>query len=90
MKATYKARREAKHVAEKAAKRGVAPVSVGTIDLTRKVPALSFIGARMYRQSGLQRKGCSGHLLEHTEALAENAARRGAGTASPAGVLKGE
>jgi hypothetical protein len=77
MNAGYKARRTAKHAAEKAARKALktAPISVGTIDLMRKVPALSFIGAKQFRQSGQQRKGRSGHLMEHTESLAYNGGR---------------
>ena len=73
MNAGYKARREAKHAAQKANRLMGVSVSAGTIDLTVKHPTLSFIGARQFRQSGQQRKGRSGHLPEHTAALVENA-----------------
>ncbi len=78
MNAGYKARREAKHAAEFANKQVevAADILAGTIDLTPKYPTLSFIGARQFRQSGQQRKGRSGHLPEHTEALVENASRK--------------
>ena len=76
MNAGYKARREAKHAAQKANRLMGVSVSAGTIDLTVKHPTLSFIGARQFRQSGQQRKGRSGHLPEHTEALVENASRK--------------
>jgi hypothetical protein len=75
MNAGYKARRKAKHAAQQASKKAIAPVSVGTIDLTPRVPVLSFIGAKQFRQSGQQRKGRSGHLPEHTEALVYNGGR---------------
>ena len=75
MNAGYKARREAKHAAQKANRLMGVSVSAGTIDLTVKHPTLSFIGARQFRQSGQQRTGRSGHLPEHTAALVENASR---------------
>jgi len=75
MNAGYRARRKAKHAAQQASKKAIAPVSVGTIDLTPRVPVLSFIGAKQFRQSGQQRKGRSGHLPEHTEALVYNGGR---------------
>ncbi len=76
MNAGYKARRRAKHAAQKLNRSGgVVPEAIGTIDLTRKVPALSFIGAKQFRQSGQQRKNRSGHLTEHTESLAYNGGR---------------
>ena len=69
----YRARRAAKHAAEKSNQ----PVGVeaGTIDLTLKTPRLSWIGGKMFRQSGQQRKGRSGHLTEHTESFVENGSR---------------
>lgn len=91
MNAGYKARREAKHAAEKAAARKAqksAPVSVGTIDLMRKVPALSFIGAKQFRQSGQQRKNRSGHLTEHT--LAYNGGRNFAAAVEKALLVKAD
>lgn len=93
MNAGYKARREAKHAAEKAAARKAqksAPVSVGTIDLMRKVPALSFIGAKQFRQSGQQRKNRSGHLTEHTESLAYNGGRNFAAAVEKALLVKAD
>jgi len=71
----YKARREAKHTAQFANRQVEvsAEILTGTIDLIPKIPALAFIGGKMFKQSGMQRKGRSGHQREHQQALVDNA-----------------
>jgi hypothetical protein len=47
-----------------------------TIDLTSRVPRLSWLNAKTRKQSDYGRKNRSGHLPEHTEAVVENGSRR--------------
>lgn len=73
MNSGYKARRAAKHAAEKADRVPRSPE--GLIDLMPKVPRLSWLGGKSFHQSGQQRKGRSGHATEWAEALIENGSR---------------
>src|ERR1035437_7362266 len=74
----YKARREAKHRAEKMARkemRGIPVDYLQTIDLTPKIARLSWVGGKSFKQSLGGSKNGPGHRTEWTEALFEHASR---------------
>ena len=74
----YKARREAKHDvqhAEKVANYLANPSDLQTIDLTLKIPRLSWQGGKTLKQRNGGRKKTPGHNTELNEALVENGSR---------------
>jgi membrane protein involved in colicin uptake len=64
----YKARREAKHAAQAAARTTVGDSDLGTIDLTPRCPSLGFLQGKQFRQGNGGRKNASGHGPEHEQA----------------------
>ena len=73
----YRTRRGAKHLAEKRLRRemNALPAPTNTIDLTVKIPRLSWLGGKQGKQGNGGRGSRSGHLQEFTEALYEHASR---------------
>ena len=69
----YRARRAAKHAAQKSMRLTVVSDVVGTIDLVPRGPRLAWLNGKTCPQGNLGRKGRSGHLPEHTQALLDNA-----------------
>ena len=66
------ANRMTKHFQQALTRSRLAPESVGTIDLTPRVPTLAFLNAKMRPNSQGGRKGVSGHGLEHAQANRDN------------------
>lgn len=52
--------------------RGVEPKATGTIDLTSKIPVLSFLGIKQHPQGNGGRKNNSAHAEEHAQANRDN------------------
>jgi len=73
----YRARRETKHLAEKRLRRemNALPAPTNTIDLTVKIPRLSWLGGKSFGQGNGGRKNTPGHNTELNEALVENGSR---------------
>ena len=74
----YKARREAKHRAEKMARkemRGIPVDYLQTIDLTPKIARLSWVGGKSFKQSLGGRKNASSHAPEWALAVLEDRPR---------------
>lgn len=69
----YKARRAAKHAAQAFGRVPLLPVE-GLIDLTVKMPRLTWLGGKTFKQ-GSGRKNRPGHNTELNEALVENGSR---------------
>ena len=74
MTPAYKARREAKHAAQAAAKvpQAFYPVNIPTIDLVPRMAAHAFVGFRTHPQGSGGRKNRSGYAQEHAEANEED------------------
>ena len=73
----YRARRDAKHAAQAAAKIvpetfPVAGTEKFTIDLTAKAPRLAWLGGKLFKSSSGGLKNCSGYSLEHSLANSDN------------------
>lgn len=72
----YKARREQKHLAQKATRRMTpANILAPGLDLMPRIPRLIFISGKTHPQGNGGRKNRSRHLPEHTQAVTENASR---------------
>jgi hypothetical protein len=73
----YRARREAKHAAAFANRQvevaaGIFNNATGTIDLTPRIPKLSFLQGKQFRQGNGGLKNRSGYSLEHAQANRDN------------------
>jgi hypothetical protein len=53
-------------------RRRVGPKATGTIDLTSKIPVLSFLGIKQHPQGNGGRKNNSAHAKEHAQANRDN------------------
>ena len=73
----YRTRRGAKHLAEKRLRREMKaiPAPTNTIDLTVKIPRLSWLGGKQGKQGNGGQGSRSGHNTELNEALVENGSR---------------
>jgi hypothetical protein len=75
----YRARRTLKHAAEKymraVRKEGTTVPEMRTIDLTVRIPRLTFISGKTHPQGNGGRKNRSGHSTEWAEAMGENGSR---------------
>jgi len=73
----YRARRETKHLAEKRLRREMKAIlaPTNTIDLTVKIPRLSWLGGKQGKQGNGGQGSRSGHNTELNEALVENGSR---------------
>ena len=67
------ANRLTKHLNQLLNKVKSVPASCGTIDLTPRVPRLSWLSSKTFRQGNGGRKNQSGHLQEHEAANTDNA-----------------
>ena len=67
------ANRLTKHLNQLLNKVKSVPASCGTIDLTPRVPSLSWLSGKTFRQGTGGRKNQSGHAEEHTRANIDNA-----------------
>ncbi len=67
------ANRLTKHLNQLLNKVKSVPASCGTIDLTPRVPSLSWLSGKTFRQGNGGRKNQSGHAEEHTRANTDNA-----------------
>lgn len=72
---SYKARRKAKHEAEKRNQVALIPNSEGLIDLMPRFPRLTFINGKTHPQANGGRKNRPGHNTEWSEAMIENGGR---------------
>lgn len=76
MTPAYKARREAKHAAQAAAKvpQAFYPVNIPTIDLAPRMAAHAFVGLKTRPQANGGRENRSGYAQERKQADIDNAA----------------
>lgn len=64
----YRERREAKHAAHAANRPHSTNMDLETIDLTLKIPRLTWLNGKQFKQANGGRKNISGHAEEHAQA----------------------
>lgn len=69
----YRERREAKHAAQATNRPHSTNMDLETIDLTLKIPRLTWLNGKQFKQANGGRKNISGHAEEHARANKDNA-----------------